>query len=88
MHFRPHHSPVNSLIDEPFVVTAIDDHYQISTKNLPSLRLKIEGQRGRFTLESRWIRNTFFQPEFKRGYESVGDLWSPGFFNVDLEPEN
>jgi predicted glycogen debranching enzyme len=87
VHFRPHEAPVNTLIDEPYVITAIDDHYQLSTKNFPPLRLKIEGQRARFTLESRLIRNTFFRIESKRGYESVGDLWSPGFFKVELSPE-
>lgn len=87
VHFRPHEAPVNTLIDEPYVITAIDDHYQLSTKNFPPLRLKIEGQRARFTLESQLIRNTFFRIESRRGYESVGDLWSPGFFKVDLHPE-
>ena len=65
VHFRPHEAPVNTLIDEPYVITAIDDHYQISTKNFPPLRFKIEGQRARFTLESRMIRNTFFRIESK-----------------------
>jgi predicted glycogen debranching enzyme len=87
VNFRPHEAPVNSVIDEPYVITAIDDHYQLSTKNFPPLRLKIEGQRAKFTLESRMLRNTFFRIELKRGYESIGDLWSPGYFKVDLHPE-
>ena len=77
---------MNALINEPYIITAIEDRYQISTHNLPPLRLKIEGQRARFTLESRLLRNTFFRIESRRGYESVGDLWSPGFFKVDLHP--
>src|SRR5262249_49703677 len=72
------------VIDEPYVITAVDDHYQISTKNFPPLRLKIEGHKARFTLESRMLRNTFFRIESRRGYEAVGDLWSPGYFKVDL----
>lgn len=87
VHFRSHEAPVNTLINEPYVITAINDHYQVSTKDFPSLHLKIEGQRARFTLESRMIRNTYFRIESKRGYESVGDLWSPGYFKVDLHPE-
>lgn len=87
VHFRPHEAPVNTVIDESYVVTAVDDHYQISTKNYPPLHLKIEGQKARFTLESKWIKNTFFRIESRRGYESVGDLWSPGYFKVDLHPE-
>ncbi len=87
MHFRPHEAPVNTLMDEPYVVTAVDNHYEVSTKTFTPLRLKIEGQRARFTLESRIVQNTFFRIESRRGYESVGDLWSPGFFKVDLHPE-
>lgn len=87
VHFRPHEAPVNTLIDEPYIITAIDDHYQISTRDLPPLRLKIEGERAKFTLESRMMRNTFFRIESKRGYESIGDLWSPGYFKVDLHRE-
>lgn len=87
VHFRPHEAPVNTLIDEPYVITAIDGQYQISTKNFPPLRFKIEGQRAKFTLDSRMLKNTFFRIESRRGYESVGDLWSPGYFKVDLHPE-
>jgi predicted glycogen debranching enzyme len=87
VHFRPHEAPVNMLIDEPYVTTAIDDHYQISTKDFPPLRMKVDGKRARFTLESRLMRNTFFRIESRRGYEAVGDLWTPGYFKVDLHPE-
>lgn len=87
VHFRSHEAPVNALIDDPYVITAIDDHYQISTKDFPPLHFKIEGQRAKFTLESRILRNTFFRIELRRGYESRGDLWSPGYFKVDLQPE-
>lgn len=87
VHFRPHEAPVNTIIDEPYVITAIDDHYQIATKNFPPLHLKIDGPRAKFTLESRIMRKAFFRIESHRGYESIGDLWSPGYFKVDLHPD-
>lgn len=86
-HFRPHEAPVNSVIDEPYLVTSLDDHYQISTKNYPPLRFKIEGENAKFTLKSSMFRNAFFRLESRRGYESIGDLWSPGYFKINLYPE-
>jgi predicted glycogen debranching enzyme len=86
VNFRPHEAPVNTVIDEPYVITAIGNHFEISTKNFPPLHLKIEGQRTKFTLDSHIIRNSFFRIESRRGYESVGDLWTPGYFKVDLHP--
>ncbi len=88
VHFRPHEASVSTLIDEPYIITAIDNHYEISTKNLPNLKLKIEGPRAKFTLDSRMIKNTYFRIESKRGYEAIGDLWSPGYFKVDLTLES
>ncbi len=87
MHFRPHEAPVNTVIDEPYVVTAIDGHYEVTGKHLLSLKLKVEGQRAKFTLDSQIVSNIFFRIESRRGYESIGDLWSPGYFKVDLHPE-
>ncbi len=87
MHFRPHEAPVNTLIDEPYIITAVNNHYEITTKDFPSLRFKLEGPRAKFTLESRILSNIFFRIESRRGYESIGDLWSPGYFKVDLHPE-
>ncbi len=34
------------------------------------------------------MKHIFFRMEQRRGYESVGDLWSPGYFKVDITPEN
>lgn len=87
MHFRPHEAPVNTVIDEPYVVTAINGHYEVTGKHLLSLKLKLEGQRAKFTLDSQIVSNIFFRIESRRGYESIGDLWSPGYFKVDLHPE-
>lgn len=87
MHFRAHEAPVNTLIDEPYVVKAVDNQYEVSTKNIPPLRFKIEGKRARFILESGIVHNTFFRLESRRGYESIGDLWTPGYFKVDLLPD-
>lgn len=84
LHFRPHESPVNLLNQDSYIVTAIDHHYEISNGLLPPLKLYLQGQKGTFTLENQRISNIFFRIESGRGYESVGDLWSPGYFKADL----
>lgn len=87
VHFRSHEAPVSTLLtEEPYIVTAIGTHYEISHNELPSLRLMMEGQRAKFTLESKMLKSIFYRIEARRGYESIGDLWSPGYFKVDLQP--
>lgn len=84
IHFRPHEAPVNIPIDQPYVITAVENRYEISNPYLPPLKLFMEGQKAKFTLENKNIKNVLFRVEARRGYESVGDLWSPGYFKVDL----
>lgn len=84
VHFRPHEAPVSSKIDDPYVITAVEHRYEISHPPFPPLRLLIHGQQAKFTLSSRMVQNLHFRIESRRGYESVGDLWSPGYLKVDL----
>jgi predicted glycogen debranching enzyme len=50
------------------------------------LRLTTYGTRTAFTIERRYLHEMLFRIEESRGYESVGDLWSPGYFRFDLAP--
>ena len=85
VHFRPHDAPIDHKSADPYVFSAVENRYQISTgKKTPQLRLVLEGERGTFTLEEKTISDIFYRIEYNRGYESVGDLWSPGYFAVDL----
>lgn len=88
VHFRAYESPVNMQMAHPYKITAIDNHYEISYENYPPLRLFIFGQEAKFTLESKIVKSIFFRTESRRGYESVGDLWKPGYLKVDLSIEN
>lgn len=87
-HFRPHEAPVNLPISNFYRTTVIQDRYEISQGLFPPLRLKIEGDHSQFILENRILRNIFYRLEFKTGYASVGDLWSPGYFKVDLQADS
>lgn len=87
VHFRPHEGVVSGPIVEPYQLSAIEDRLELSTTNQPApLRLKLLGQRATFTLESRRLHEIFYRIEHRRGYEDTGELWSPGYFGVDIAP--
>ena len=86
VHFRPHDAPVSTPLAGPFILKAEDGKYEVcsSWAALPSLRLKIHGANPTFTVTNREVEGLFYGVEYGRGYESVGDLWAPGFFAADL----
>ena len=85
MHFRPHDSPVDLKIEEPYIFSAVENRYQIASgSKAPPLRMIIDGGRGTFTLEERKTSGIYYAVEHARGYDSLGSLWSPGYFGVDL----
>ena len=88
VHFRSHDAPVNQHIDGEYALTAVDDRYEISLRpQTPTLRLRMEGQHARFTLESRHIAEVPYRVERSLGYDAMGDLWCPGSFTVDVTSE-
>jgi predicted glycogen debranching enzyme len=89
VHFRPHDAPVSHEDLGPYSLTWQDDRFELSVPtNLPPLRLYLHGHRVAFTLEGKRLPNVLYRTEEERGYESVGDLWSPGYFRADLTPEH
>jgi predicted glycogen debranching enzyme len=85
LHFRTHEGPINMPIREPYVLTAVDDRIEVSVGSpLPALRMFVHGERKAFTVEGKIIRELHYRIEHSRGYESSGELWSPGYFAVDL----
>jgi predicted glycogen debranching enzyme len=88
MHFRPHDAPVSTPLGPPYVLTATEDRFEICSgwPGLPPLRLGVSGANASFTVAGRTLEGVCYELEAKRGYEAVGDLWSPGFFAADLAP--
>jgi predicted glycogen debranching enzyme len=85
LHFRPHDAPVSTQLPRPHVLTAVEGRYEISDRtDLPPLRLTLYGQRAAFTLEGKKTPQILYRIEASRGYESTGELWSPGYFRIDL----
>lgn len=85
VHFRPHDAPVNTPLHQAFQFQAIQRRYEISAReHLPTLRMQIHGRRTAFTFEPQTFSHIIYPVEGSRGYDSKGELWSPGYFRVDL----
>ncbi len=86
VHFRPHDAPVSTPLGPPYVLTATEDRYELCSgwPGLPPLRLWLGGTNASFTVAGRTLAGVRYELEARRGYDSVGDLWSPGHFAADL----
>jgi predicted glycogen debranching enzyme len=83
---RPHEAPVDHpLFEEP---TIIARHQQIEVRfsaDVPPLRLRLGRAPGAFTYDPQTVQHLYYRKEESRGYEAVGDAWTPGYFRVDLQ---
>jgi predicted glycogen debranching enzyme len=87
IHFRPHEAPVSQARVNPYVLTAVENRFEISGgQDIPPLRLLFYGQRNSFTVDSHRVPEIRYRIEEMRGYEATGPLWTPGHFRADLRP--
>src|SRR5213082_2280469 len=88
--FRHYESPVNEGMPAPYRLSAIEDRYEISAPDsgLPPLRIKLANDRAQFTVLPQIIHQVVYRIEQSRGYAYEGNLWSPGFFYVDMHERN
>lgn len=88
-HFRHYEASVDLPLAEPYKISALDDRYEISStrRKLPPLRMRLCGHASAFTIAPAKIRQVVYRIEQARGYAHEGELWSPGFFQVDLADE-
>jgi len=88
--FRHHEAPVNEEIAAPYKVTALEGRYEItgSRRRIPPLRMRLFGRGSRFTLNASQVHQVIYRTEQQRGYAYEGNLWSPGFFEVDLTEQS
>jgi predicted glycogen debranching enzyme len=85
LQFRPLEGAVHSSAGEPYTVTSTEDRLELSAgQKYPPLRLKIYGPRATFALDGGKLQNVHYRTEEGRGYDHTGELWSPGYFSVDL----
>ncbi|HWS90234.1 MAG TPA: amylo-alpha-1,6-glucosidase [Pyrinomonadaceae bacterium] len=85
LQFRPLEEAVHGRADEPYTVTSTEDRLELSTGHkYPPLRLKIFGLRATFALDGGKMQDVHYRTEERRGYDHTGELWSPGYFSVDV----
>jgi predicted glycogen debranching enzyme len=85
-HFRPHDGPVSSPLPQDISLVARGSRYEIlADGGTPPLRFLLAGEASAFTHEECIITDVFYRTEHRRGYDSTGDLWSPGYFRVSIE---
>jgi predicted glycogen debranching enzyme len=88
MHFRPHEGRVSEPAPEPYTLMIIEDRYEvIGNPDHPRLRMRLLGENASLTLDRGVIKDLFYRVEARRGYDSQGVLWSPGYFSVTLAPD-
>ena len=85
IHFRPHEGRVSEAPSGPYTLVIVDDKYEIiGEPDYPSLRMRLYGEDASLTLDRGVIKDLFYRVEARRGYDSQGVLWSPGYFNVTV----
>lgn len=85
MHFRSHDAQTSLPITEPYVLTSVQDRLELTgPSHLPPLRMLVYGERRVFTVEGKTLRQLRYRIEESRGYESSGELWSAGYFGLDI----
>ncbi|MEY2520984.1 MAG: hypothetical protein QOF24_2743 [Verrucomicrobiota bacterium] len=88
-HFRHHEDAVDLPLAEPYKLSAVEERYEIvsARRKFPPLRMRLCGRATAFTFAPSKINQVVYRTEQARGYAHEGQLWSPGFFQVDLADE-
>ncbi|MBI4447072.1 MAG: glycogen debranching enzyme family protein [Acidobacteria bacterium] len=85
LHFRAHEAAVSELLEKPYVMNAVGEQYEFSDgSEAPPLRMTVSGVASSLVLDGGRFRGIYYRVERRRGYESRGVLWSPGFFQIEL----
>jgi predicted glycogen debranching enzyme len=88
IHFRPHETAVSAELESSYTLTVGQNRYEVSSgTDFPPLRLILEGQNAALTVDRIRIEQITYRIEELRGYPAQGDLWSPGFFHVELRKD-
>ena len=82
---RPHEAGVDHPLPEQPTMVARDRELEVQfSTGIPPLRLHLAGAQGAFTFEPQTVQHLYYRKEESRGYQAVGDAWTPGYFRIDL----
>jgi len=82
--FRGHDQAVSTKLQENYGIFISSECYEVSTEGWPALRFALSSVGSGFAHSARTETNINYSHEAARGYDSVGHLWSPGYFLIDL----
>jgi predicted glycogen debranching enzyme len=83
--FRGYEAAVNTSLADKYTLSAVNGQYEVSGgADLPCLRFLIKGERAALTLDEKGTSSVPYDMERVRGYDSIGSMWSPGYFRADL----
>jgi predicted glycogen debranching enzyme len=90
IHFRSHDAQVSSNAAARYRVHVIDDRFEIASESgsCPPLRLRLRGEHPTFVCEAGRETSLNYSVEADRGYDALGELWSPGHFKVVLSQDH
>jgi predicted glycogen debranching enzyme len=89
MYFRPHEGNLSGLDATKYSIEGGEGWTKVSDgSQLPCLRLGINRSNATFREQEKLIPDLHFRTEKARGYDYVGDLWSPGYFELEIKPED
>ncbi|HJR61946.1 MAG TPA: amylo-alpha-1,6-glucosidase [Vicinamibacterales bacterium] len=87
VHFRAYEAPVDASPSLNYTLMASHQGYELlSTGEFPPMRLNVQGPAAALTLDAKGKSDVPYKMEAIRGYQSLGALWSPGYFRADLQP--
>ncbi len=82
---RPHEASVDHPLPEHPTTVARDRQLEVQfSSEIPPLRLHLAGSHGAFTFEPQTVQHLYYRNEESRGYQAIGDAWTPGYFRMDL----
>jgi predicted glycogen debranching enzyme len=86
LHARPHEATVDYPLPElPVLVARGGDLEATLDPSVPPLLFRLRDHESSFTLHPEVTKDVPYALEEQRGYASVGDTWSPGYFKLDLQ---
>jgi predicted glycogen debranching enzyme len=87
--FRLHEAPVDHPVAAPYSLQVYGDRFELTPGgDLPRLRMFVYGSEKAFTVIPETFNKLSYSLEQNRGYECLGDLWTPGYFRMMLTPES
>ncbi|HEX3682291.1 MAG TPA: amylo-alpha-1,6-glucosidase [Bryobacteraceae bacterium] len=86
VNMRGHEAPVSSPIGT-YTLIVRDNQYELKPPDaIPPLRMTLIGKEAHFAMDCQGILDVVYNIERSRGYESRGNLWSPGYFSALIAP--